>query len=84
MELPFIFIFNSGHFVGYTPVHVGGRLFKDVAKTVFQCILVYPHSGSEFVTAGGLKKLGIEFDVAGRNSSLNYDILKLEDYRLII
>ena len=46
-----IVVFYPRHLTGDTPVHVCRRLFEDIAVTVFQRILVGPHSCGKFVSA---------------------------------
>ena len=44
-----VLLLDACHLVGDTPVHVFGRLFVDVAETVFHRVLVHPYACGQFV-----------------------------------
>ena len=44
-----IVVLYSRYLIGYSPVHICGRLLIDVARAVFHGILVDPYSGSKFI-----------------------------------
>ena len=45
-----ILLLNARNFICQAPVHIVGRLFKDIAMTVFHGILIHPNTSGEFIT----------------------------------
>ena len=46
-----VFLFNTRHLVGNAPVHVNGRLLKDMTEAVLHGILVHPYAGGKLIAA---------------------------------
>ena len=44
-----VLVFDTRHLIGYTPVHLFGRLLENVSETILHGVFVHPNTGCQFI-----------------------------------